>query len=391
MAKLTRARAEERADALQAEFDAWQEHAEDLGPDALALRRLIGRARALLRRVHRLDDPAGRALTERLNDQLGAFRGAWSALERSGNGANAAELDSLTQALLRGEPEAGDALAERLVVSEAETTSADIETLGLRASFLFARYARHFAGKPRASRDALMLGDMERYLSSMVERLVLELTLHLQDALMKRIELLTEQLAIWALEQEQIGPAREALPPRERLHALAELTDGLAAEWRVQVAQVPGSTVRPRLVKRLLKALELVRIDVDALAATELPDDLEARELLARVVELQDAWLTRKDELAAQRRRSSPMVRARALQAEVAECILQWAREITGGAHGPDRVTRMGELCDRLQELERQLAKAVHDGANDTTERLLGYARARLVEWELAWEQAYGG
>lgn len=388
MPKLTRARAEERADALQAQFDAWQARAEEAESDALALRRVIGRTRALLRRVRRLDDPAGRALADRLGEQLAAYRAAWASLERGGDRVDMAEIDDLAEAAMRGETGAADELIEKLVAAESESTSAEIEALGLRASFLFGRYARHFAGKPRASRDALLLGDMERYLSRMVERLVLELTLHMNDALMGRIELLTEQLGLWSEEQDQIGPAREALPPREQLHALGDLTRELAAEWRVQVGDLPATTVRPRLVKRLLEALELVRVDVDALGATELIDDPEAQDLLAEVTGHQERWLARRAKLSEARRRAVPAVGARALQAEVAECILQWAREVTAGAHDPERVVRMGELCDRLQELERQLDQAVRAGADASSERLLVYARARLVEWELAWEQA---
>jgi len=391
MAKLTRARAEARAAALEAEFTAWRARAEeDEDQDPLALRRLIGRTRGLLRRTRRFADAGGRALSDRIRAQLAAYREAWSDFAGDSGDLELAEIDDLTDALLRGESDA----VERLVSGVAgeggtpDAHAAEVEALGLRASFLLGRYARHFAGRPRASRDAHLLSDLERYLTKMVERLVIELTLHMDDALMERIEVLTDQLAIWAEEQEVIAPTREALPPREQLHALAELCRGLAAEWRVQGGDYPVATVRPKLVKRLVTALDLARIEVESLAATELIDDPEARALVTEVNARLERWREHRARLAEARKRVTPTLRARGLQAEVAECILQWAREVTGGAHDPERIVRMGELCDRLQELERQLERVVRDGANEATARLLAYARARLMEWELAWDKA---
>lgn len=390
MAKLTRARAEERAAALQAEYDAWHARAAEEGHDALALRRLIGRTRALLRQARRLGDTSGKVVTARLVQQLDTYRDAWTALMDAPGAIEAAEIDSLTDALLRGEAAAAERLAAGLVEGADAAEAAEVEALGLRASFLLGRYARHFAGRARVTRDALLLEDMQRYLTGIVERLVLRLTLHLEEPLMERIEVLTDQLSLWAEEAEGIGPMRLALPPRERMRALAELGDGLAREWEAQVDGYPAMTVRARLVKRLITAMEYVRVEQAALNATELLDEPDADAALLRTVERLAGWRERREQLRAGRRGATLEGRARALQAEVAECILQWAREVTGAAHSPERLVRMGELCDRLQELERQLDKATREGAGDASVRLLAYARARLIEWETAWENMNG-
>ena len=388
MAKLTRARAEERAAALQAEYAAWQARAEVEGQDALSLRRLIGRARALLRQARRLEGTSGRAVAARVSQQIATFRAAWDALIDVPNGVERAEIDDLTDALLGGEAAAAQRLAARLAGDAPGGHAAAVEVLGLRASFLLGRYARHFAGKPRATRDPYLLADMQRYLSRLVERLAERVPLALDPLLMERIEVLTDQLALWAEESDAIGPARRALPPAGQARALAALSDGLASEWDVQVESYPATTVRARLVKRLVAGMAMVRIELAALTATSLLDDPDAIDALARVEARLAAWRNARVLQRRARRGVTLEARARTLQAEVAESILQWAREISAGADGPAQVVRMGELCDRLQELERQLDKAVRDGAGDASVRLLGYVRARLVDWETAWERA---
>lgn len=377
MSKLTQARADARAASLEAEFQAWC-GADPARRDPGAIERLYARTRGLLRQVRQLGTDRASTLAGELEARLARMRDLSPALtppKRGPRGPRSGPLVPLPPGL-------GGSL--EAITELAADHKAEAETLGLRASFLLGRYARHFSGQPRARCDHYLLTDMRGQLGRIMQRMTELVLIHLDVSLTERVELLVDQLGLWSHEIDAIPNARRALRSSARAEELLVLAERHRVEWRVQVGDHPAATVRGGLVKRLLLSHEAVRVELAALAYVSGVDEARVNEAVAAIGDELTRWRATRAALKAARAKLAPEARARGVHAGVTELMLRWAHEGPGAT-----AALIGELCDRLGELERQLTGIVADDArDDTSARLLAYVRTRLSEWETAWEAA---
>lgn len=378
MSKLTQAGAEARAASLDAEFKAWCDAAPETREPG-AIERIFARSRGLLRQVRALKTERSGVLAGEIETRIARMRELSSALapERQRK-AKRDRGDLLPLPGLGGSPEA---LAELEADHKAEA-----QILGVRASFLLGRYARHFSGRSRPRCDAYLLTDMRGQLGRIMERMTELVLIHLDQSLTARVDVLVDQLGLWSHEIDAIPEARRELDSPRRAEALLALAERHRAEWRVQVGDNPPATVRSGLVKRLMTSHEAVRVELAALAYAARVDEARITAAATAIGEDLRAWRATRAELKAARASMTARTRARGVQAEVAEQMLRWAQLNAQGGLSADAIS---ELCDRLGELERQLTTLVAKAPDDdTSARLLLYARTRLGEWETAWERA---
>lgn len=380
MSKLTQARADARAASLDAEFKAWCEASPE-ARDPGAIERIFARTRGLLRQVRALGTERSGVLAGELETRMAQMRDLSTALAPERR--RKARRDHGEFVPLGGPGGSPEALAELEADHKAEAG-----ILGLRASFLLGRYARHFSGQPRPRCDAYLLTDMRGQLGRIMERMTELVLIHLDETLTERVDVLVDQLGLWSHEIDAIPESRRELSSPRRAEALLALAERHRAEWRVQVGDNAAATIRGGLVKRLMIAHEAVRVELAALAYAARVDEARISAAAAAIGEELLAWRATRAELKAARAKTTPRSRARGVQAAVAELMLRWPQLSARGALTAETIS---ELCDRLGELERQLTTLVaKDPTDETSARLLVNARARLGEWETAWERARG-
>jgi len=371
-------------DQLEALLGAWVEELESEGyADPAILGRLTAKGRGVLRRAQRLEGARGRRIEASARELLGRVR-AQSEAHGSGfldEGFALELLDGLTAHGPSGE------LVDALATGGDGAATSPIEIHGLRASFLLAQYGRHFAGQPLQACD-------DRHLAALVKRLagIMEAT---TDALegapgavlevTRRLSVMTGIVVAWSEELERIRAAREPLTGRERAMAFGGVARRALRRWAALVAEVPEATVRPRLAKDLVRSLVDVRGELARAAEGELADDPDIGDDLAGLDRDIAAFRERAARIRAAREETEYDTLARLLEGEVAESVLAWAREVDGVAASERDRARMGQLCDRLFELELQIDRLVRRAHTDQRERLLAFARAQLALWERAY------
>ncbi|RYZ63868.1 MAG: hypothetical protein EOP08_10100 [Proteobacteria bacterium] len=170
--------------------------------------------------------------------------------------ARGAELDSL-----RSDIEEQRKLfeAERPQIERAKKLGPVLERfapLATAANATFARYARHFAGQSRDTRDLDLLDDMideltrtEREMGEVISRTP-------SDDFRNDRKIVQDNLEMYKGEREQIVKTQTSGSPEARAERLASLANNQFENYRQHFAGQNRLTRRPQLLQRMIKSLE---------------------------------------------------------------------------------------------------------------------------------------
>jgi hypothetical protein len=271
---------------------------------------------------------------------------------------------------------------ERTAIAQVQAQPGAVQAseLGTRANIVFHRYARHFAGQSRATRDASLLRDMLTELDGVAAEMQALYANRPLSGLKSDIEVVQGRQAQFRDELRAIGQARTEVSPEQQAAALADEANQLFGQYRTHFAGLPRVTRRPELLVRLIGALEEVRDRMAALTTQGLRDEHNdgnqqiVRDRLA-------AWQT---ELAAVRKERQ----AASLTSMVAELGTAANAELEGyGQHfaGQSRKTRdlarLSAIVDRLDEVHRQMLRLAQVQSSPDHDRNLGIVRDSLVRY----------
>lgn len=242
--------------------------------------------------------------------------------------------------------------------------------LKLRVSFVMHRYMRHFAGQPRSSRDLGLLREIVTDLKNLLVP-VTHLTQqkshvdHDRAAMIKVLAALEQSQSQLSQEAEAIRatrlqhePNRDQKPTeaqaRSQALLLAQAANNIFASYQELVIGRIRLSVRPELIARLARELASLHEAMQALADAGWGDagHLENCSIMAAH---HRSWLEEHQETVNLRRQHTMDEIAQALNEE-AETVLQaYNQTIATQQMTPDRRRMLSILCDRMDELHRQI------------------------------------
>lgn len=255
-----------------------------------------------------------------------------------------------------------------------------------RSSYAAHRYTRHFANQERGSRDAGMLLDVITELQAMKDEVDVHRQTLSEDGFADDVEVLERRIDLFLKERRAIAEARTEDTRDAQSGVLARAANTMFALYREGFAGQKRVSRRPELLARMIESLEDIRDRMEALVAQGFHDDQHDRNheiVLGRI----EAWQTEVDAIREARR-------AAALPDLVDELWTAAQAELaTYGEHfaGMTRKTRdldkLRGICDRLDEIERQLTALAQVQAWTELDRHLSTTRDALSLYQREYDE----
>lgn len=249
---------------------------------------------------------------------------------------------------------------ERTAIVDAQRqggpTAVEASIQGTRANFVFHRYARHFANQSRSTRDLSLMVDMSSELQRIHAAMLALQARKSLPSLTADLEVVVGRLAQFQEERGHIAAAREGGTLAEQAGALAQTANGLFAAYRTHFAGQPRVTRRPELLVRLLEALQLVLERMQALQIQGLHDE-ENDANLDIVSQRLQGWRTELVAIRAERQKATLPSMVADLRTAVDADLEGYAQHFAGQSRKTRDLRRLTDICDRLDEIERQMTR----------------------------------
>lgn len=259
--------------------------------------------------------------------------------------------------------------------------------LGTRANIVFHRYARHFAGQSRSTRDGSVMADMIEQLRTIQSEMqaLAQKAPGLQQV-KDDLKVVAGRLQQFEEERRNIGTAQSDGPSEQQASSLAGVANSLFAQYRGNFADLPRDTRRPERLVRMIEALVQVGERMKALQQQGLADEHNDRNI-GIVAERLAAWQSELAAIRAERQKAT----VSSLESDLGTAAN--AEFESYGAHfaGKERKTRdlnkLRDIIDRLDDVERQMHRLDEVHGRPANQRNLGIVRDTLVTYLDEWEQ----
>lgn len=317
-------------------------------------------------------------LTRDLGEMDGLIQGAKEVLEQgvSLQGAAAQELLETARQRLDLYERERQAIVQ---AKEAGPQAQKAVDLGSQANRVFQIYRRHFAGKNRATRDLGLLAEMIDDLTGIraqMETLAREFD---NEGLRRDIEVVNNNINMYVTERGEITNARNAGTVNQQADQLAELANDQFSLYQKHFAGRSRRTRRAGLLQRIINNLEALRDRMRTLSSGGLQDATHQEN--ARVVSGQIDFY--KTELAAvlnAQKEISANDRGGLLGEEANSIMAEYRENFAGQNRATRDVELLVLLCDRMQDVERQMHKLATSNAElDFNHRNLQIVRDNMT------------
>jgi hypothetical protein len=329
-----------------------------------------------------------------LNDLINRMKRVQADLERMQRSIPASEFgklrDTVRQSLQIYETERKEIMRVKSLGPDYE----DFDALRTQANLVFGRYHRHFAGKPRNTRDLgllrEMIDDLERIGEAMAE---IAPSIPPGHGTREDMELVAQNRKMYETERGEIVEARGMGTPEEQASTLAECANGQFRLYDVHFAGRPRQTRRPDLLQRMIDTLGEVQDRMKALA-TQHPSLTQNTENIHIVEQSLTTYRHELEEI----RKARQATRLTDLQGMLGGTANEIFNEYGQHFAGQDRRTRdlalLSDLCDRLGEVYRQMWDLGRAEPTEMNDRNLAIVTEQLVMFEreyVAIEEAKAG
>ncbi len=255
------------------------------------------------------------------------------------------------------------------------------------ANFVFALYARHFAGQNRSSRDMGLLAEMIADLKGIQKRMV-ALLAEKGDVpdLHRDLEVVKASLTQYQTELKEIDKAQKMGTAEEKGGLLATLANEQFAIYQIHFAGQSRVTRRPALLMRVVDALKSVKSRMEALKSAGLKEDFHIKNI-GIVAERLGVY---EKELVEVRksRQGTPITTIMGELGTAANGIFEEYRQgYAEKNRGTVDLAKLGQICDRLGEIKRQMRELSLAEQNDMNENNLEIVMSQLSLFETEYEQ----
>lgn len=254
-----------------------------------------------------------------------------------------------------------------------------------RANFVFARYVRHFAGQNRATRDVALLGEMVNDLKQIDKRMSAFIEERSSQGMERDREVVRGNLTMY---QQEIGAIEEAMrsgTESEQASALAALANSQFAAYQAHFAGRARISRRPALIQRIIDTLKKTRERMIALRDAGLVDEFNGKNIDI----VSDRLATYDNELAEIRKVRQGVALADImgeLGGAANESFEEYRKNFADKARSEVDLELLGQICDRLGEILRQMDELSWAEQNDVNDRNIEIVVDQLALFENEYE-----
>ncbi|MCL2778011.1 MAG: hypothetical protein FWD73_08400 [Polyangiaceae bacterium] len=280
---------------------------------------------------------------------------------------------------------------EREAIERARNAGASFDKFaaeGNSANLIFARYARHFAGKDRSSRDLAMLGELVEDLKQIDKRMssiLLEGKGRKNADFERDRQTVRDNLAQYQREIDLIEKAQAGSNPEESAGILAGLANTQFAVYQVHFAGEPRVSRRPALLMRVVASLKKVLFRMTALREKGLVAEFHTKNIDI----VTDRLKTYENELAEVRkiRQGTAMT---TIMGDLGTAANKLFEEYRANFADKPRTNvepeRLGNICDKLGEIRRQMIEMSWAEDNEMNAKNLDIVNNQLSMFESEYE-----
>lgn len=280
--------------------------------------------------------------------------------------------------------------AERGAVAQiqASASSQDRQAsqLTARARLVLHRFARHFSGQSRRTRDIERLTDILAETKVIFDELrPLARAVHLRSVA-EEIGAVGGYVEFLTAEREELVQARRAGSLEDQSANWQILLENLHTGWKAEVLGQPQITRRPGLLQRYISSLDGVLEGLMTARHANLPDQHEVA--IERAARLLVRWQDELAALLAWQRPQTPEETAEALWSRADELVHSFLLHWTGDPSQAMGAEALRELADALDEVERQLSQLGAQHPQLVAAGRLSGLRDALVAAEMHFDQS---
>jgi hypothetical protein len=273
---------------------------------------------------------------------------------------------------------------ERAAITRAQTLGPAFESFSSEATsanLVFARYARHFAGKDRTTRDIALLGELIDELKQIDKRMsgLLEETNSADFERDRKV--VRDNLTQYQSEVDLIDKAQKSGAAEDRAGTLANLANAQFALYQNHFAGEPRVSRRPALLMRIVSSLKKIHERMTSFREGGADIDFNTRNI--GIVE--DRLKVYDTELAEIRkvRQATSMPDIMAELGGSANKLFDEYRSAFADKPRPQvDLDRLGVICDKLAEIRRQMSEMSWAEENDMNTKNLEIVTEQIVMFE---------
>ena len=275
---------------------------------------------------------------------------------------------------------------ERQAIVRAQEVGPQFESFAAEATsanLTFGRYARHFAGKDRTTRDAALLGELVDELKRIEKRMTQLLAEAKSPELERDRKVVRDNLEQYTKEIGLITAAQKAGTEEQQASALATLANSQFAVYQGHFAGEPRISRRPALLMRVVSSLK----DIHKRMLAFQKNDFEFNAKNIAIVE--DRLKVYETELG-EIRKLRQATAFSDIMGELGGAANKLFDEYRKGYADKPRnqvdLEKLGLLCDKLGEIRQQMGEMARAEDNEMNAKNLDVVTEQLVMFESEYE-----
>lgn len=277
---------------------------------------------------------------------------------------------------------------ERGAILRAQEIGPDYAEFGAEATaanLVFARYARHFAGKDRSTRDLGLLGELVDELKQIDKRMsqILETTPSSDFDNDRRI--VRENVAQYQREIGQIEGAQKSGEPDQQASVLATLANAQFSLYQVHFAGEARVSRRPALLMRIISSLKKTREAMIGFRDGGLNLDFNTRNI-SIVEERLKVYENELTEVRKLRQATSMPDIMGELGGAANKLFDAYRSNFADKQRAQVDLDLLGNICDKLGEIRRQMSDMARAEDNEMNSKNLEIVTEQLVMFEGEYE-----
>jgi hypothetical protein len=277
---------------------------------------------------------------------------------------------------------------ERAAIVRAQEVGPSFEAFSMEATsanLVFARYARHFAGKDRSTRDLALLGEIVEELKQIDKRMTQLLQENPSKDFERDRKVVRENLVQYQSEIDLIENAQKSGTPDQRASILASLANAQFAVYQTHFAGEARVSRRPALLMRIISSLKKIHERMVGYRDGGL--DLEFNSKNIGIVEDRlKIYETELTEVRKVRQATSMPDIMGELGGAANKLFDEYRKTFADKPRGQVDLEHLGNICDKLAEIRRQMNEMAWAEENEMNVKNLEIVTEQMVMFEGEYE-----
>lgn len=259
-------------------------------------------------------------------------------------------------------------------------------TLATWANLLFGQYFRHFAGKPRATRDLGLLNEIISGLEVIESQMRTLAGGSSVESVAADLETVQKNLEVYREERGNILSARQNGTLEEQASYLAMVANEQFGIYNFHFAGRPRVSRRPELLHRVISTLQATRDSMQGLADQGFGSQ-QNRNNINLIDNQLETYRSELDQVQEARRSTAPEQLVGQLGSAANWAMGQYGENFAG----KDRATRdlemLSRICDELLNTGRQMRELQADVDSEANEKNLHIVLDNLMLYQMEYEE----